>query len=142
MEVIAEYSQSQDKPRMNKTLLDLYSDYLLSSFSLATATGLASMVDNAYSHDQITRFLDQARYDQKQYWQVIKPVVRQVERDDAAILVDDTVEEKPYTDESELICYHYDHSQGRSVKGINLLNFVYQVTMPGGEEVSIPVSYG
>jgi hypothetical protein len=95
MTVIAEYSQSQDKPRMNKTLLDLYSDYLLSSFSLATATGLASMVDKAYSHDQITRFLDQPRYDQKQYWQIIKPVVRQVERDDAAILVDDTLEEKP-----------------------------------------------
>ena len=53
---------------MNKTLLDLYSDYLLSSFSLATATGLASMVDNAYSHDQVTRFLDQRRYDQKEYW--------------------------------------------------------------------------
>lgn len=141
MTVIAEYSQTQDKPRMNKALLDLYSDYLLSSFSLATATGLASMVDNAYSHDQITRFLDQPRYDQKQYWQVIKPVVRQVERDDAAVLVDDTLEEKPYTDESELVCYHYDHSQGRSVKGINLVNFVYQVTTPQGEEVSIPVSY-
>lgn len=126
---------------MNKVLLDLYSDYLLSSFSLATATGLASMVDNAYSHDQITRFLGQERYEQKQYWRVIKPVVRQVERDDAAVLVDDTLEEKPYSDESELVTYHYDHSQGRSVKGINIVNFVYQVTTPKGEEISIPVSY-
>jgi hypothetical protein len=126
---------------MNKTLLDLYSDYLLSSFSLATATGLASLVDHAYSHDQITRFLDQARYDQKEYWQIIKPVVRQIQRDDAAVLVDDTIEEKPYTDESELVCYHYDHTQGRSVKGVNLLNFVYHVTAPRGETVSIPVSY-
>lgn len=126
---------------MNKALLDLYSDYLLSSFSLATATGLASMVDNAYSHDQITRFLDQPRYDQKQYWQVIKPVIRQVEQEDGAVLVDDTIEEKPYTDESELVCYHYDHTQGRSLKGINLLNFIYQVTTPTGEGMSLPVSY-
>ena len=126
---------------MNKTLLDLYSDYLLSSFSLATATGLASLVDHAYSHDQITRFLDQPRYEQKEYWQTIKPVVRQVERDDAAVLVDDTIEEKPYTDESELVCYHYDHTQGRSVKGINLLNFVYHVSVRTGETVSLPVSY-
>jgi hypothetical protein len=126
---------------MDKALLDLYSDYLLSSFSLATATGLASMVDDAYSHDQITRFLGQPRYDQKEYWQVIKPVVRQVEQDDGLILVDDTIEEKPYTDESELVCYHYDHSQGRSVKGINLLNFVYHVTTSQGEEISIPVAY-
>jgi hypothetical protein len=126
---------------MNKALLDLYSDYLLSSFSLATATGLSSLVDNVYSHDQITRFLGQPRYDQKQYWQVIKPVVRQVEQDDGLVLVDDTLEEKPYTDESELVSYHYDHTQGRSVKGINLVNFIYHVTTPAGEEVSIPVSY-
>ncbi|MFN8454282.1 MAG: transposase [Anaerolineae bacterium] len=99
------------------------------------------MVDNAYSHDQITRFLDQPSYDQKQYWQVIKPVVRQVDQVDGAVLVDDTIEEKPYSDESELVCYHYDHSQGRSVKGINLLSFIYQVTMPSGEEVSLPVSF-
>jgi len=125
---------------MDKALLDLYSDYLLSSFSLSTATGLAALVDNAVSHDQITRFLGQPRYEQKDYWQVIKPVVRQVEQEAGLIIVDDTIEEKPYTDESELVCYHYDHSQGRSVKGINLLNFVYHVTTPQGE-VSIPVAY-
>lgn len=55
-------------------------------------------------------------------------------------MVDDTIEEKPYTDESELVCYHYDHTQGRSVKGINLLNFIYQVTTPTGEGMSLPVS--
>lgn len=126
---------------MDKALLDLYSDYLLSSFSLATATGLASLVDNAYSHDQITRFMGQPSYDQKEYWQIVKPVVRQVEQDDGAVLVDDTIEEKPYTDESELVCYHYDHSQGRSVKGINLLNFVYQLSLPTGEAVSFPVAF-
>jgi hypothetical protein len=52
---------------MDKALLDLHSDYLLSSFSLATAMGLSSLIDNAYSHDQITRFLGQPRYGQKQY---------------------------------------------------------------------------
>lgn len=126
---------------MDKALLDLYSDYLLSSFSLATATGLSSMVDGVYSHDQITRFLGQPNYDQKDYWQVIKPVVRQVEQDDGLVLVDDTIEEKPYTDESDLVCYHFDHSQGRSVKGINLLNFVYHVTTAQDEEISIPIAW-
>jgi hypothetical protein len=110
---------------MNKALLDLYSDYLLSSFSLATATGLSDLVDQAYSHDQITRFLGEGVYSQKQYWQEVKPVVRQVEQVDGAVLVDDTIEEKPYSDESELVCWHYDHSQGRNVKGINLVNFVF-----------------
>lgn len=126
---------------MNKALLDLYSDYLLSSFSLATATGLSEMVDQAYSHDQITRFLGEEPYSQKEYWQTVKPVVRQVEQDDGAVLVDDTIEEKPYTDESELVCWHYDHSQNRNVKGINLVNFVYHVTLPNGQPVTVPVSF-
>ena len=38
------------------------------------------------------------------------------------LIIDDTIEEKPYTDESELLlCWHYEHSKGRSVKGINLI---------------------
>lgn len=126
---------------MNKELLDLYSDYLLSSFSLVTATGLSEMVDHAYSHDQITRFLGEPSYSQKEYWRTIKPVVRQVEQDDGAVLVDDTIEEKPYTDESELVCWHYDHSQSRSVKGINLINFVYHSPLADGQTASIPVAY-
>lgn len=126
---------------MKKDLLDLYSDYLLSSFSLATATGLSEMMDGAYSHDQITRMLGAEKYSQKQYWQMVKPIARQVERADAAILVDDTIEEKPHTDESELITWHYDHSQGRSVKGINLLNFVYHSQTSSGQEISFPVAY-
>jgi len=36
--------------------------------------------------------------------------------------IDDSIEEKPYTDQSELICTHFDHAQNRYVKGINLLN--------------------
>ncbi|MEM7343323.1 MAG: transposase [Chloroflexota bacterium] len=126
---------------MRKDLLDLYSDYLISSFSLATATGLSEMMDGAYSHDQITRMLGAEKYSQKQYWQMVKPIARQVEQEDAAVLVDDTIEEKPHTDESELVCWHYDHSQGRSVKGINLLNFVYYSHTPTGQEVSFPVAY-
>jgi len=120
------------------TLTSIYSDFLLTTFTQATATGLlAAMVNQAYSHDQITRFLDKPAYTQRDYWRIIKPVVRQIEDEDGAILMDDTIEEKPYPDESELVCWHYDHTQGRNVKGINLINFVYPV--PAG--ISIPLAY-
>jgi len=42
---------------MNKELLDLYTDYLISSFSYTTATGLSSMLGGTISHDKVTRFL-------------------------------------------------------------------------------------
>jgi hypothetical protein len=47
------------------------------------------------------------------------------------------VEEKPYTDESELITWHYDHSTNRTIKGINLLSALYL-----SQGTSLPVAFG
>jgi hypothetical protein len=44
---------------MKKAELDLYTDYLLSTFGAATATGMSAMVQGEVSHDQVTRFFVQ-----------------------------------------------------------------------------------
>ena len=122
---------------MNRDLLELYSDYLLSTFSYTTATGLSAMTGGEVSHDKITRFLSGEEFDSATLWKLVKPLVRRFESaEDGALIIDDTIEEKPYTDESELICWHYDHSQGRTLKGINLLSTLYQVG-----DLSIPVAF-
>ena len=121
---------------MDKQLLELYSDYLLSSFGATTATGLSAVVDGAVSHDQVTRFLSAADSDGKTLWQQVKPLVRDIQPADGVLIVDDTIQPKPHTDENDLICWHYDHSQNRLVKGINLLNCVYHA-----DGVSLPVTY-
>ena len=108
----------------NRWLLDLYTDYLLVSFGPTTATGMARLLPEI-SHDQVTRFLAQAELTDKDLWHLIKPQVRRVQSPDAVLIIDDTVQEKPYTDESELITWHYDHSINRTVKGINLLTALY-----------------
>lgn len=121
---------------MNKEYLELYTDYLISTFGYATATGLSRMVEGQVSHDQITRFLSQEPYTSKDLWLQVKPTVREVERADGVIIFDDTIQEKPYTDENEVMCWHYDHSKGRAVQGFNLLNCLYHV-----DDISIPVAY-
>jgi len=122
---------------MNRDLLELYSDYLLSAFGHTTATGLSKMTDRVVSHDKITRFLADKELDSSELWRLVKPLVRQIEDEDSGVLiVDDTIEEKPYTDESELVCWHYDHSKGRNVKGVNLLSTLYEV---GG--LCVPVAF-
>lgn len=108
-----------------KTSLDLYSDYLLSSTCQTSATGLSSLVDNAVSHDSVTRFLSRSCFDSKTLWLKVKALVREHQSTSACLTFDDMIQEKPYTDESDLICYHYDHCAGRSVKGINLLTAFY-----------------
>jgi hypothetical protein len=43
---------------MNFSLLDLYSDYLFSSLSATTATGLSKLMQNEAGHDQVSRMLN------------------------------------------------------------------------------------
>ena len=86
----------------NAQLLDLYSDYLIASFGQTTATGLSKLVAGL-SHDQVTRFLGGQELLDKDLWGIVKPHLRRVQADDAVLIMDDTVEEKPSSDESDLI---------------------------------------
>jgi hypothetical protein len=122
---------------MNRDLLELYSDYLISAFGHTTATGLSKMTQGEVSHDRVTRFLSEEELNSPKLWRLVKPLVREFEDEASGVLIiDDTIEEKPYTDESELVCWHYDHSKSRNVKGMNLLSTLYQLG-----EVSIPVAF-
>lgn len=117
-------------------LLDLYSDYLISSFGQTTATGLAKLFGGAISHDQVTRFLAGPGRTSADLWRIVKPSVRQVQRDESAMIVDDSIAEKPYTDEHDIVCWHDDHAHDRLVKGINFMTALYR-----SQSVSLPVAF-
>jgi hypothetical protein len=120
---------------------DLYTDYLICSFSLASATNMSRMLDNNISHDKITRLLSDKELTSKDYWLNIKPIIRQMESDDGVIIVDDTIEEKPFTDENDIVCYHYDHTKGISIKGINIVNFLYHSQSSCPDDFSLPLAF-
>jgi hypothetical protein len=121
----------------SRLLLDLYTDYLICSSGLVTATGLSEVVDNEISHDKVTRFLLNYEGSTKALWQQVKPLVRKLEKTDIGYLViDDTIEEKPYTDSSELINFHYSHAKHKHVKGINILTSILRYG-----EIAIPIDY-
>ena len=121
---------------MNQKILDLYSDYLLSSFGQTTATGLSRLLEGEISHDQVTRMLSSAKMTSKAWWKLVKPHVRKIEQDDGVLVVDDSIVEKPYTDENEIICWHYDHAKGKTIKGINFVSALYCT-----QEVALPVAF-
>lgn len=122
------------------TLLDLYSDFLTSSPNIASSLVMAKVLQDAYSHDAITRMLAQPELSQKDYWKSIKKVVRRVEHDSGIISVDDFIEHKPHSSENDLVCYHYDHSKGRTVKGINIVSFTY-VNTELALRVKLPIAF-
>jgi len=121
---------------MKTDYIELYTDYLISNNSYATATGLSSMMDNAVSHDQITRFLSKNEFTSKDLWLQVKPTIRKIESEDGCLIFDDTIQEKKWTDESNIMCWHFDHTVGKSVRGVNMLNALYY-----SSGVSIPVAF-
>ncbi len=122
---------------MNKQLLDIYSDYLISQNHHATATGLSAMLDGEISHDQVSRLLRAEDYGGKELWSYIKTEVRRhQEARGGVLLLDDTISEKSYTDENEVNCWHFSHAKHRHVKGINLLSCLVRYG-----DVALPVGY-
>jgi len=120
----------------NSKLLDLYSDYLISAFGQTTATGLSSLLNGEISHDQLQRSLAGEEPTSADLWRIAKPHVRKIEDPEGVMIVDDSIAEKPYTDENDIICWHYDHSQPRTVKGINFVTCLYH-----NRSVSLPVGF-
>lgn len=125
-------------------LQDLYTDYLISATQLATVTTASEVL--GVSKDRLSRFLggvelftsnqlvdgieqkkgcvkDHIAFDNQELWKQVKTDVRSCECVESAVLiVDDTLIEKPYSEENDIICHHYDHCTGQSIKGINLLS--------------------
>lgn len=67
----------------------------------------------------------QQELDSKAFWKepgrrTVKPFVRQIENQEAWLSIDDVIVEKPHSAENEVISYHFDHSKGKAVKGINI----------------------
>lgn len=115
-------------------IFDLYVDYFLSSFGQVTATGLSAITDGLISHYKITRSLSEPEFGPKDLWKEVKPIVKKVSSEEAVVIFDDSVLEKAYSKENEMICWHYDNSKQREVKGINLLTGLYF-----SNGISIPV---
>jgi hypothetical protein len=117
-------------------IADLYSDYLLASFGATTAPGLSQLLEGEVSHDQVTRYLAGKKKTAADQWLTVKPLVRQMQSTDGVLIIDDSIEEKPYTDENDIVCWHYDHSKDRLLKGINFLTALY-----ASQGMSLPVGF-
>jgi len=121
---------------MDKDLLDIYTDYLISQTKYATATKLSDILDQEVSHDKITRFLSKSDLTNLEFWKYIKPLVRKHNSQYDVLCLDDTISEKPSTDENDIVCWHHSHAKGVHVKGINIVSCMLSTS-----NLSIPIDY-
>jgi len=82
-----------DNGMNNSEIFDLYTDYLLTSFSATTATGLSEMLDGRISHDQVSRFLSKKDDTSKDLCcKALKGEIREIEDESGVLIFDDTVQ--------------------------------------------------
>lgn len=124
---------------MANNMLDIYSDYLICQNKYATATGLSDLLSGDISHDKITKYLNSVDLGSKELWEYAKPQIRKHEDNRGGVLIlDDSIEEKPYTDENEIVAWHHSHAKSRHVKGINILSCLVSygdIVLPFGYDI-------
>jgi hypothetical protein len=120
-------------------ILDIYTDYLICQNNYATSTGLSDLLCGEISHDKFTKFLNGKAFGPEDLWLHVKSDIRKNEKQSGGVLIlDDSIEEKPYTDENEIMCWHYSHTKNRHIKGVNILSCLVRydnVTLPIGYEI-------
>jgi hypothetical protein len=122
---------------MAKKILDIYSDYLICQNKYATATGLSDLLSGDISHDKITKYLNSEELGSKELWVYVKPEIRKHQTDKGGVLIlDDSIEEKPHTDENEIVAWHHSNAKGRHVKGINILSCLVSY-----DDIVLPFGY-
>ncbi len=112
-----------------------YISYLLSTQVNYTCTELANHKANL-SHDAVSDFLRRERFTPSQLWEVVSPHI--VDHDNAAIIVDDSVQNKQYSRFIELVKCQYSGNEHGTVRGIGLVNFVHSA---GNDEDFWPIDY-
>ncbi|MEA3513166.1 MAG: transposase [Campylobacterota bacterium] len=121
-------------------LSSIYQDFLISSYGKIEVTKFSKILGKGFSHDRFTKqlLLNDTLDDDTKLWEHIKPFLRDYEnKESGCIIVDDSLLHKPYSKTNDVVCWHYDHVSGKSVKGIMMLNFQY--TDDSG--ISIPLGY-
>jgi len=104
-------------------------DYLAHFVQRHDSIGLSEILDGDISHGQVSIFCPKGCIS-KDLWKALKKDIRAIEDEWGVLIFDNTIQEKSFSLENDLICWHFDQTVNRSVKGINLLNLESAVERP------------
>jgi hypothetical protein len=124
------------KPSTAKCTLEHYTAFLLAEPRGAGCVRLAEVAGGEFAHDAANRFLDREDFSGRDLFEEARPLM---DLEGGTLSVDDTVLDKPYSQEgkTELVGYFWSGKHGRAVKGVCLVTLLY--TDPKG--VCLPVDF-
>ena len=116
-----------------KCNIDLYVQFLIGSQKQYSALEFSKVSPDPMAHDSISRWLSQEKLTPKRVWQESQYLI---DKESGSLVIDDSVLDKPYSQEIPLVKKQYSGKHHRLVKGIDIVNTVWT----NGEKI-IPVDY-
>ena len=112
------------KPSTAKCTVEHYTAFLLAEPVSAGCVRLAEVSGGEFAHDAATRFLNREEFSPRDLFEEARGLIT---LEGGLLSVDDTVLDKPYSQEgkTELVGYFYSGLHGKAVKGINLVTLFY-----------------
>lgn len=117
---------------------ELYCQFLIASQSRHSMVGLSELFDNHPAHDSYTRWLNSVRLTPRIIWEYSKDMVK---LDQGYLIVDDSVLDKWYGPNIECVKTQYSGLHHRKVKGIGVVNFIWNGTKEPESAQHVPIDY-
>ena len=99
-----------------------YIEYLLNTPVNYTCSNLAEHLDGV-SHDAVSDFLQRGRVTANRLWELVRPLLKDTE--EAVLIVDDSVQNKQYSQQIGLVQRQYSGAEHGLVRGIDIVNLVH-----------------
>ena len=112
------------KPSTARCTLEHYTAFLLAEAQSAGCVRLSEVSGGEFAHDAANRFLNREEFRPRDLFEEMRPLIVWEE---GILSVDDTVLDKPYSQEgkTDLVGYFWSGLHGKAVKGINLVTLFY-----------------
>jgi hypothetical protein len=99
-----------------------YIEYLISTSGNYTCSNLAAHLDGV-SHDGVSDYLRADKLTARSLWEQVQPLLK--DSSEAYLLVDDSVQNKQYSQRIELVKQQYSGAEHGLVRGIGVVNLVH-----------------
>lgn len=117
----------------SKCSLELYTKFLIANQNKYSGVELSKTSGRGLSHDSVSRWLESEDFDPKNLWSHVE---KMVEKGSGYLIVDDSVLDKRFSRNNELVGRHWSGNEHRLICGIDLVNLLW-----AKDEECIPCDY-
>lgn len=106
----------------SKCSLDLYTKFLIANQNKYSGVELSKTSESSLSHDSVSKWLRDKNFTSKDLWPHVKSMVS---KEEGYLIIDDSVLDKRFSRNNELVGKHWTSNEHRLISGIDLVNLLW-----------------